>query len=332
MSTVQDYHCGYPKRRVLRANMSTGLNRGGRAMPAELIDMVVDSLHYDKPSLAASSLVCRSWCPRSRRNLFHTVCVKATRNGFDSFLRFLADNKREPGCSPPVSNFIRDLHLHGPNQHRVEAIVAPHDPETIFTTITSTFLTSLLTSIPGLKGLTLEAIQLDSSPLTRPVEDQDGSESRTPFRLDALTLQTIWTVSPSGDDLPHILCLFASIGTLHVTSPFWPVFPFEPANAAINPPVPHGEMLFPSTLEVSCLEFRARVLTPYLLALIRRTASVATVRHVDVACRSSIDIRALGSFLDVVGPRLDHVTIDLVELFARTPPRTYHLEYKIILY
>lgn len=53
-------------------------------LPPELIDMVIDFLHNDRPSLLACSLVCRSWLPESRVHLFHTVHVQTVRSALPS--------------------------------------------------------------------------------------------------------------------------------------------------------------------------------------------------------------------------------------------------------
>ena len=79
------------------------------SLPVELTDGIIDYLVDDRLSLRATSLVCRAWCPRSRRHLFHTVHVKAVRKSFRSFLAFLNHNDERPGCSPPIAHLIRCL-------------------------------------------------------------------------------------------------------------------------------------------------------------------------------------------------------------------------------
>ncbi|KAF7968531.1 hypothetical protein HWV62_30191 [Athelia sp. TMB] len=44
-------------------------------IPQELVDTIIDFLHTDRASLAASSLTCRAWLPAARYHLFHAVKV-----------------------------------------------------------------------------------------------------------------------------------------------------------------------------------------------------------------------------------------------------------------
>ncbi|TBU24559.1 hypothetical protein BD311DRAFT_610699, partial [Dichomitus squalens] len=41
-----------------------------KLLPAETIDNIIDYLHDDVTTLAASSLVCRAWLPACRYHLF----------------------------------------------------------------------------------------------------------------------------------------------------------------------------------------------------------------------------------------------------------------------
>ena len=285
------------------------------SLPVELSDGIIDYLADDRSSLRTTSLVCRAWCPRSRSHLFHTVHVKAVRKSFRSFLAFLNHNDQRPQCSPPISRLIRCLHLYGSRR----CDYRPQDgADEVVSTITSTFLVDLFAALPGLKELSLEAIQFDTRlyPAARLLADELPN-----FKLDFLSMKNVWTVAPAGDDFTHVLSMFSTIGTLRIVTPFWPTFPVQPIEVAVVPPIPHTQPCFPGTLTVTRIESCARMFTPYLLSLMRRTASVASVREVDVACRSLVDVEALGNFFELAGPTLDHVTVDLVELFSRNQIR-----------
>jgi len=51
-----------------------------RTIPQELVDLIIDHVYSDKPTLAACSLVCRSWLVSTRHHLFSTVCLSQTQN------------------------------------------------------------------------------------------------------------------------------------------------------------------------------------------------------------------------------------------------------------
>ena len=287
------------------------------SLPVELSDGIIDYLADDRSSLRTTSLVCRAWCPRSRSHLFHTVHVKAVRKSFRSFLAFLNHNDQRPQCSPPISRLIRCLHLYGSRR----CDYRPQDgADEVVSTITSTFLVDLFAALPGLKELSLEAIQFD----TRLYPAARLHQLSAPkFELDFLSMKNVWTVAPAGDDFTHVLSMFTRVGTLRIVTPFWPTFPVQPMEAAVTPPIPHITPCFPDTLEVTRIEACARMFTPYLLSLMRRTPSVGSLREVDVACRSMVDVEALGNFFEVAGPTLGHVTLDLVELFSRNQIREF---------
>ncbi|TFK83856.1 hypothetical protein K466DRAFT_497675, partial [Polyporus arcularius HHB13444] len=52
-----------------------GPERGGRTLPGEVTDNIIDHLYGDTKTLLATALVCRSWLPASQNNLFYiTTC------------------------------------------------------------------------------------------------------------------------------------------------------------------------------------------------------------------------------------------------------------------
>ncbi|KAF8877378.1 hypothetical protein BD779DRAFT_1423196, partial [Infundibulicybe gibba] len=44
--------------------------------PSEVMDLVIDQLRKDKTTLIVCSLVCRSWLPRARHNLFSVLNIR----------------------------------------------------------------------------------------------------------------------------------------------------------------------------------------------------------------------------------------------------------------
>lgn len=88
--------------------------------PQELIDIIIDFLHNDKPSLYACSLVCQNWLESSRVHVFSSVMVKDQRE-FDDCpisIPYIQDLALFLDNIPFSSNFskctnLRTLQLYG---------------------------------------------------------------------------------------------------------------------------------------------------------------------------------------------------------------------------
>ncbi|PSR73836.1 hypothetical protein PHLCEN_2v10334 [Hermanssonia centrifuga] len=91
-------------------------------------------------------------------------------------------------------------------------------------------------------------------------------------------------------------------------------YPQDPTARPTHPLLSPENPYFPTRLQVSSIECTDYSQTPFLLDLTVKTASVETITDVDVACRTSDQIRALGSFLHVVGRRIKKITVDIVKL------------------
>ena len=180
--------------------MATFSNRG---LPIELTDLVIDYLEGDKPSLEAASRVCRSWSPRSRHHLFHTVHVKAGLPDFPYFLRFIRGEAGATDFAAVVSSHIRELHLCGSGRTDRR----PQEDDLAASTISPELILALLDPLTELQSLTLEAVRLDMR------TSSVGRRAAGAFRLQSLTLEHITTISSTGDDLPHFL---SQIGRAHV--------------------------------------------------------------------------------------------------------------------
>lgn len=66
------------QRRNIRRRQASGHDDGSVqrwALPPEVCEIVIDSVHNDKPALGCFSLVCRDWLIRARLHLFHNVDV-----------------------------------------------------------------------------------------------------------------------------------------------------------------------------------------------------------------------------------------------------------------
>ncbi len=100
-------------------------------------------------------------------------------------------------------------------------------------------------------------------------------------------------------------------------------FPQNPTALSTHPLLSPEELYFPSKSRVSSIKSSDICLASFLLALMAKTASVGTITDVDVACRTMNQIRALGSFLHVVGRRIRNITVDVTELCWITSLSTY---------
>ena len=63
----------------------------------ELLDHVVDNLHYERENLENCCLVSKSWIPRARKHLFSTISIRDTGN-LQSWKNAFPDPSSSPAC------------------------------------------------------------------------------------------------------------------------------------------------------------------------------------------------------------------------------------------
>ncbi|PSR72569.1 hypothetical protein PHLCEN_2v11562 [Hermanssonia centrifuga] len=280
-------------------------------IPQEIIDDIID-LISSKTDLSSCTLVSRSWLTRSRRNLFAEVNLKdkGVQNQFHSFLAFLTANDKDSLLGPPISGCIQRVCIHNcrPLSKAREKI-------------NTDMLRSLLFLLPNLRDLELSKATLSG---VTPSDPAGWLVSR-PIHLDSLSLLGTTTVSQNPSEIIASLCLFSSIKVLRIEM-FVTVEGFErlysyPQNLtaqSTHPLLSTEDPYFPSRLRVSSIKSPNYSQTPFFLALIAKTASAETITDVDVACRTSDQIRALGSFLSVVGRRIKKITVDVIKLSSES--------------
>lgn len=79
---------------------------GEHAFPQELIDIIIDYLHDEKPSLHACSAVCHSWLPSARYHLFYAIDITCSLLcNTERYHRLLASLEE----SPQLASYIQDL-------------------------------------------------------------------------------------------------------------------------------------------------------------------------------------------------------------------------------
>ncbi len=287
-------------------------------IPQELFDDIIDSIS-SKHDLSSCSLVSRSWLARSRRNLFARVKLtdEGVHNQFHSFLAFLPLENNDSLLGPPVSAYVKRICV----ENRAPL---PGARERIDTDR----LRALLSLLPNLRDLELSHIILHWVPPT--ISDAKRWPTFRPTHLDSLTLLGTTTVSQTSLEVVASLCLFSSIKVLYIET-FVDIEGFEgryshPQDStaqSTHPLLSVEKSYFPSKLRVSSIKIPYCCHTPFFLALIAETASLDTITDIDVACRSSDQIRALGSFLGVVGQRIKKITVDIIVLSYRNTLSTY---------
>ncbi|KAF7789299.1 hypothetical protein EIP86_000243 [Pleurotus ostreatoroseus] len=187
-------------------------------LPAEIAESIIDLLRHDKPSLSSASLVCRLWHPRARFHLFSVINVKYPKK-FGPFLELLVEKARDPPLcgAPPIPHLVNTVRLCGLDLSRDNH----YQPGTISVRppiVSTVFLTSLLAILPNLKELHLYRVQLHAplplaSPTAQSVPVVDQNASLKPS-IDVLALSGVWTTTPEGHEVLHVLGLFSSIGIL----------------------------------------------------------------------------------------------------------------------
>ncbi|PFH49157.1 hypothetical protein AMATHDRAFT_63651 [Amanita thiersii Skay4041] len=93
-------------------------------VPQELVDLVLDHLHNDRPALLSASLVCRSWYASTRHHLYRRVVFfigltippfeEQTIRSFEriALLQQILQEK------PELAKYIREVVITGANAHR----------------------------------------------------------------------------------------------------------------------------------------------------------------------------------------------------------------------
>ncbi len=272
--------------------------------PAEITDIIIDLLHTDKAALSSCTLVSRSWLPRSRLHLFTRVQVFGFQTQFQPFIELLTQANGGPRLDPPISTTIKRLRLDGRDNSEFSS------PEPL----TTSMLKMLLCNLPNLLYLDVRGVILT---WVAPGLSDTGDKVALPdlVHLNSLTLDAFTTASKDPSDFVSSLCFFSSIDVLRISSPLYMDIPEDPAAVAAHPSLLTTMPYFPSHLKISSIEVCDGECTPFILALLQKTASVETINNVDVVCRTRVHADALGSFLDNVGARIQNVSVDIVMLF-----------------
>ncbi len=278
-------------------------------LPIEITDTIIDLLQTDsKAILSSCTLVSRSWLPRSRLHLFTRVQVLELKTRFEPFIELLTQ-AGGPRLDPPISTTIKRLRLDASGRAGEEDIVL-NTPAPL----TMVMLKMLLSNLPNLLDLDIHGVKLT---WLEPGPPDTGDVIAIPdlIHLNSLTLDSFTTSSKDPSDFISSLSLFSSIDVLRISDVFHIDIPEDPAAIAAHPTLVMTNPYFPSHLEISSIEVRDDDCTPFLLALLQKTASVETINKLGVVCRTRVHADALGSFLDNVGAKIRKISVDIVMLF-----------------
>ncbi|THH30162.1 hypothetical protein EUX98_g4017 [Antrodiella citrinella] len=279
-------------------------------IPLELVDIIIDHLHDDKPALATCSLVSREWRPSTRYHLFQSIriCGDALFGGYDTFLRFL-------DAAPSIRPFIRSLCLSGENKHaNVErCLIGPY------------VLVSVLDRLTSLKTLTLDEVVWG------------GASKRNARGL----WPVVWPPIPrSFDTLRLVRVESYDLGTSQYTRS---VFQILQAFGALKKLEVLG-------IEFDAMSWSnvARLVTPTALAVedfsmahvstsqafitgLRQTKTAQSLRCLDLRCSSISDAHSFGQLIRDAGDNLKSLDLDICRLTRQVATRHVRFQHNEIV-
>ena len=255
-------------------------------LPTELWHIVIDFLQHDNTTLKSCGLVRRDWLSAARRHLFRTLEVfpdGSSYGGIHNLLRFLktCDDARA---------YLRDLTL-----NCAAMVRSSQTPEQF----SASYLYSAVSSLPGLKRLTIIGLAFDDFPV--PVEK----------RLAISTLDLIGCRHHNDDisTVANIIRMFSSIETLSVEGYFSRDATFKSSNGRILPQTEIRHLMC-DTIGTEPLA------VAYLYDIVDHTESPgSTLESIHFCWQSWSDLEASGRLLTKAGPGLRALELELTEEF-----------------
>lgn len=267
--------------------------KGGRPLLQDLIDLTVDNLCDDKSSLSSVSLVSHSWLTPARRHLFQKISVQGVSEdwGFVPFKDFLLSQQ---GVSP----FVHHLSLTG--KHTGGCIVYVPNLDAFL-------LRCIISRLPRLKSLELRTLQWRSQDCD---EQDDSFHSFSPIHLHDLHLTGIEIEGTfdghlGGRNFLDLIRLFSTIDTLRPCcvyvrrKSYYASIANDPAYQELETPL-HFQVA--SLLYTSPLDF-------YILDIIRRSNSPATLKDANLQWGDWEGITAVGALLRDIGQSIRDLSL-----------------------
>lgn len=274
---------------------------GVQDFPLELIEHTIDHLHDDRVSLAACTVVCKSWTTPSHYHLFDTLRIIAGED--HQRLRQFAD-------FIPSSKFackgVRHVYLShssndaGPSLTEFEgAASADFDVG---------LLTSLLDKMSRLQSLTISQTCWKEPSFP-------GILNEPKLHLPLLTKLTIGPL-PFFHKIHHIQIVFDWFPSLRQLSMREGILvdPRIAMGTAFTYPVAQP-LVLPTTLRLTTLSYYSFVYSSFFLESISGTLSTRSLRFISVRITSLQSVIGVGKLLRIVGPILEGLDLDLQFLF-----------------
>lgn len=255
------------------------------ALPAELVDIVIDHLFDDKPSLRACALVSSTWLPTSRYHLFRSITVFIKQGMlFADFLNFLR--------ATHLGLLVRDLTLSGVKATRYRQDRLSHP-----------LLLHILDRLPFLRSFRLRQVSFYQNPESWSPEDRLRLRmGPTSLSLDRLQFEYIGRPAEVGSETSAwevfgVCSSFKSFRTLHLSD-----LDFRTGSRPwLHPQLPC--IVRPTVLRIdNCVALRI---------LVKNLARYQVLSSVEELHLVSEDYRPVGKILQEAGTRLRRLTLDM---------------------
>ncbi|KAL4252646.1 hypothetical protein ABKN59_005303 [Abortiporus biennis] len=258
----------------------------GPKLPVELLDHIIDYMQDDRASLRAMSLVGHVVHNRSRRHLFHTICIRRDEAGYGDFIQFLQHN-------PTLASLVKELALEGtfPEAHI--------DTIELRTKLSSRVIWAILKLLPHLEILDISWIIFTSAIGTLL---RSGTRP-SPISLRKLRIRNMDIMEGTPHDLHEVdivelLQMFSNIGelTLSMVRPQCIFLDYQDMLLKL-PGYEVDKLLFNLSVQSLVLSPCDSIENTLLIGLMTRTPSVHTLRSIVVDLCLGDDLVALRALL-----------------------------------
>lgn len=264
-------------------------------IPLELVDIIIDHLFEDKPSLASCSLVSREWRPSTRYHLFESICVcgDGLFGGYDSFLRFLDE-------TPSIRPFIRCLTLSGVGKSKdsgaERCLIGPY------------VLLTVLDRLTALRTLVLDEVVWGGASKKSSKGFWRVAWPPVPRPFNTLQLRRVesYDLGPSQytKSVFQILQAFGALQKLDIVGIEFDAMSWN--NVA--------RLDTPSALAMKGLSMRNVSTSQAFVAGVRRTQTVHSLLSMNLQCKSMADAHSYGSLIRDAGDNLEDLELDIRRL------------------
>lgn len=282
---------------------------GTQSFPQELINTTIDYLQHDKAALQKCSLVHPMWLDTARFHLFRSLRISnapqntmskrkeaAMPKNFQAFLAFISYEASEGFCTS-----VRTLFMIGDEKDQDRDTRTPVDTQ---------MLASILMKLPQLRVLDLQRVRF---------QERGFLTSHIPatrFRLDMLSLNFVGSREDPLSSLLGILGLFSQLGMLRVS--YIDGLRESADVVSLRNPSIAALASHLKVVRASLKGWQGAIQFPTVqvfLDLMRKSETVHTLQWLEVKCNIMREVDALGKFLEEAGTNLQHLAVDISELF-----------------